>query len=83
MDVNAITAALRDLLGPDVVLEPENRFWRWQQGPEDEGWHVYHIWDDGEVSVCANNNGPILSVEVLDKLHAASTIVRRMAGEAV
>lgn len=76
-----ITAALRDLLGPTVVHLGLASGWRWKTFYEAIP-DVMICWDidpQGEVASDQGYNGhDLIGPWTLDKLHAASQIVRRM-----
>lgn len=77
MDANAIAAALQGLLGPDVRKKKGGMWWEWPSGDK-----LYTVFRDGDLGVEGDSSGPVIPTADLDKLHAASQIVRRMAGEA-
>ena len=69
MDVNAVTAALQDLLGPDVTQQQGASAPWWE-------WHGFGIEVTSAVTLVVDR--VYISAADLDKLHAASQIVRRM-----
>lgn len=78
MDANAIAAALQDLLGPDVFYYSggglrDCPLWSWGE------WGIYAdgVLHDYRDSEC---DSLLTDADTLDKLHAASQIVRRFAG---
>lgn len=64
-NIAAVTEALRDLLGPMLHWHADS-CWHW---------HGYYIEQDGTIDT---DGATMIPPADMDKLHAASTLVRRM-----
>jgi len=71
-NIEAITAALSDAVGQPVRRDIEEWSWLYDDMPR------CAIFDDGTAQVWGSSNALNITPRLLDKLHAASQIVRRM-----